>query len=190
MPLWNQGHRDKLHLQNCSVGRIGIIFSAVIRKTCSFFSSHIAGFDTSLTRLKLCHHPSTVFDRLVTRQCCSTLSWARQKLCVCSKVWLTKDRQLLTLLSKHSLQQHSCIIAICTGKMMCFRNALNWSLSTSKLCTEHSQGKGAHLTEWVTKQTSPDPQPAPSTSKRRPVLWDAGRSLVAGRVPVGPVGNA
>lgn len=40
------------------------------------------------------------------------------------------------------------------------------------------------------KQT-PSPLPAcPPLSKRRPVLWDAGRSLVAGRVPVGPVGNA
>lgn len=45
-------------------------------------SSHIAGFGASLTRLKPCHYPSTVHDSLVARQCCSTLSWARQKLCL------------------------------------------------------------------------------------------------------------
>ena len=38
---------------------------------------------------------------------------------------------------------------------MCFRNALDWPLSTSKLCTERSQGKGAHSIDY--EQNPPPP---------------------------------
>lgn len=108
---------------------------------------------------------------------------------------LGQDKSSVTMARSGSPEKGDCSSYLvqpyhrCTRVMMWFRNALKWSLSKSKLSTEHSQGKKC-IFNWVGEdQTPPSSLPAP-LSKRRPVLWDAGRSLVAGRVPVGPVGNA
>lgn len=75
--------RRKLHFKVVLRGELGstsLQQQGKLVHFCILLTSRIAGFDTSLTRLKLCHHPSTVYDSLVTRQCCSSLSWASQKL--------------------------------------------------------------------------------------------------------------
>lgn len=68
MPLTNQGHKDKSHFKVVLRGELGSTSPQQRGKLahfCILLSSHIA-FDTSLTSLKLCHYPSTVYDSLIT----------------------------------------------------------------------------------------------------------------------------